>query len=39
VHGDLTMQAVGQEAPVGVVNRDRRLIARTFNADYTHKPL
>jgi hypothetical protein len=31
------MQPVRQQAEIGVVDRDGRLIAGTFNADYTHK--
>ena len=36
VHCDLAMQAVGQQAQLGVIDRDRRLIAGAFNSKYTH---
>jgi hypothetical protein len=36
VHRDLAVQAVRQQPQIGVVDRDRGLIARTLNPDYTH---
>jgi len=39
VHGHLTVEPVRQQSLLLVVNRDRRLIAGTLNADYPHKLL
>jgi len=36
VHRDLAVKPVGQQSQVAVIDRHRRLIARAFNADYTH---
>ena len=38
VHCDLAMQAMGQQAPLGVIDGDRRFVAGAFNSYNTHKP-
>jgi hypothetical protein len=39
VHRDLAVQAMGEQAKIGIVDGDGRLIARALNPDYTHKSL